>query len=44
MENAVCPGFHDGRAPRRLAVVPVGMSTSLWAVRLLAVSQNSLSL
>lgn len=40
----VCSGFHGSRAPRRLAVVPDGVSTSLWAVGLLAVSENSLSL
>lgn len=37
-------GFHDSRALRRLAVVVDGVSTALWAVGLLAVSENSLSL
>lgn len=39
-----CSGFHDSRAPRGPALVPDGVSTSLGAEGLLAVSENSLSL
>lgn len=46
----VFSGFHDGGAPCRLALLPVGVSASLWAEGQLASgptesqSENSLSL
>lgn len=49
-DTGVCSGFHDGRALHRLALLPVGVSVSLWAERQLAQelevsqSENSLSL
>lgn len=36
MGNAVGYGSHDGRAPCRSVLLPVGVSVSLWAERQLA--------